>query len=128
MRKLSAGDLADQVSSRYDLPEITTVGYAIPSWQLGTLHILLQHGCVLSEEEKQRIRRMSHNDQQLLDELLAIRYVRSRGQNRRRKADEPNMRNFRFNIVSILAPLCLSGLASLHCDKRMTSGTVRFSP
>jgi ankyrin repeat protein len=53
--------------------EFNAVGYAIHSWQLGTLRILLQHGCVLSEEDQQHILRISRNNQQLLDELLAVR-------------------------------------------------------
>lgn len=52
--------------------EFNALGYAIHSWQPGTLRILLQHGCILSEEDQQHILRISENDQQLLDELLAI--------------------------------------------------------
>jgi serine/threonine-protein phosphatase 6 regulatory ankyrin repeat subunit B len=54
------------------LDEFNAVGYAIHSWQLGTLRILLQHGCALSKEDQQHILRISNNDQQLLDELMAI--------------------------------------------------------
>jgi ankyrin repeat protein len=53
--------------------EFNAVGYAIHSWQLRTLRILLQHGCVLSKENQQRILRISQNDQQLLYKLLAVR-------------------------------------------------------
>jgi ankyrin repeat protein len=52
--------------------EFNAVGYAIHSWQLGTLRTLLQHGCALSKEDQQHILRISNNDQQLLDELMAI--------------------------------------------------------
>jgi hypothetical protein len=44
----------------------------IQSWQLGTLRILLQHGSTLSKEDQQHILRISNNDQELLDELMAI--------------------------------------------------------
>ena len=54
------------------LYEYNAVGYAIHSWQLGTLRILLQHGCTLSNEDQQHILRISNNDQELLDELMAI--------------------------------------------------------
>jgi ankyrin repeat protein len=54
------------------LDEFNAVGYAIHSWQLGTLRILLQHGCALSKEDQQHILRISNNDQELLDELMAI--------------------------------------------------------
>jgi ankyrin repeat protein len=54
------------------LDEFNAVGYAIHSWQLGTLRILLQHGSTLSEEDQQHILRISNNDQELLDELMAI--------------------------------------------------------
>jgi ankyrin repeat protein len=53
--------------------EFNAVGYAIHSWQLGTLRILLQHGSTLSKEDQQHILRISDNDQDLLDELLAIK-------------------------------------------------------
>ena len=52
--------------------EFNAVGYAIHCWQLGTLRILLEHGCTLSEDDQQHILRISDNDQQLLDELLSI--------------------------------------------------------
>jgi ankyrin repeat protein len=52
--------------------EFNAVGCAIHSWQLGTLRILLQHGSTLSKEDQQHILRISNNDQELLDELLAI--------------------------------------------------------
>jgi ankyrin repeat protein len=54
------------------LDELNAVGYAIHSWQLGTLRILLQHGSTLSKEDQQHILRISNNDQELLDELMAI--------------------------------------------------------
>jgi hypothetical protein len=52
--------------------EFNAVGYAIHSWQLGTLRILLQNGSTLSKEDQQHILRISNNDQELLHELLAI--------------------------------------------------------
>lgn len=52
--------------------EFNAVGYAIHSWQLGTLRILLQHGNTLSDEDQRHILRISNNDQKLLDELKAI--------------------------------------------------------
>jgi ankyrin repeat protein len=52
--------------------EFNAVGYAIHSWQLGTLRILLEHGSTLSKEDQQHILRISDNDQKLLNELLAI--------------------------------------------------------
>ena len=52
--------------------EFNAVGYAIHSWQLGTLRILLQHGSTLSKEDQQHILRISTNDQALLGELMAI--------------------------------------------------------
>jgi ankyrin repeat protein len=52
--------------------EFNAVGYAIHSWQLGTLRILLQNGSTLSKEDQQHILRISDNDQELLDELMAI--------------------------------------------------------
>ena len=54
------------------LYEFNAVGYAIHSWQLGTLRILLQHGCTLSKEDQQHILRITSNDQKFLDELIAI--------------------------------------------------------
>ncbi len=53
--------------------EFNAVGYAIHSWQLGTLRILLQHGSILSKEDQQHILRISNNDQALLDKLVAIK-------------------------------------------------------
>ena len=53
--------------------EFNAVGYAIHSWQLGSLRILLEHGCTLSQEDQQHILRISDNDQEFLDELMAIR-------------------------------------------------------
>ena len=52
--------------------EFNAVGYAIHSWQLGTLRILLRHGCTLSKEDQGHILRISNRDQLLLNELLAI--------------------------------------------------------
>jgi ankyrin repeat protein len=52
--------------------EFNAVGYAIHSWQLNTLRILLQHGSTLSGEDQQHILRISGNDRQLLNELMAI--------------------------------------------------------
>ena len=54
------------------LYEFNAVGYAIHSWQLGTLRILLQHGGTLSKRDQEHIMRISKNDQKLLDELIAI--------------------------------------------------------
>ncbi len=54
------------------LCEFNAVGYAIHSWQLGTLRILLQHGSTLNKEDQQHILRITNNNQQLLDELMAI--------------------------------------------------------
>jgi ankyrin repeat protein len=55
------------------LYEYNAVGYAIHSWQLGTLRILLQHGAALSQEDQQHILRITKNDQEFLDQLMAIR-------------------------------------------------------
>jgi ankyrin repeat protein/beta-lactamase regulating signal transducer with metallopeptidase domain len=52
--------------------EFNAVGYAIHSWQLGTLRILLQYGGTLSDEDKQHILRISNDDRALLDELVAM--------------------------------------------------------
>ena len=57
--------------------EFNAVGYAIHSWQLGTLRILLQHGSTLSTEDQQHILRISNNDQELLDELMALQGERA---------------------------------------------------
>ncbi len=54
------------------LYEFNAVGYAIHSWQLGTLRILLEHGSALSKEDQQHILRITNNDQRLLDELMSI--------------------------------------------------------
>jgi ankyrin repeat protein len=54
------------------LYEFNAVGYAIHSWQLATLRILLEHGSTLSKEDQEHILRISNNDQGLLDELMAI--------------------------------------------------------
>jgi ankyrin repeat protein len=54
--------------------EFNAVGYAIHSWQLGTLKILLQHGSSLSEDDQQHILRISDNDHALLVELMAIEH------------------------------------------------------
>jgi hypothetical protein len=48
------------------------VGYAIHSWQLGTLRVLLEHGCTLSTVDQQHILRITKNDQGFLDQLMAI--------------------------------------------------------
>ena len=37
-----------------------------------TLHILLRHGSTLSKEDQQHILRISNNNQELLDELMAV--------------------------------------------------------
>jgi ankyrin repeat protein len=62
----------DSANEMFD--EFNAVGYAIHSWQLGTLRILLEHDSTLSEEDQQHILRISNNDQQLLEELLAIQH------------------------------------------------------
>jgi ankyrin repeat protein len=54
------------------LYEFNAVGYAIHSWQLGTLRILLQHGSTLSKEDQRHILRITNNNQIFLDELMAI--------------------------------------------------------
>ena len=54
------------------LYEFNAVGYAIHSWQLGTLRILLEHGSTLSSEDQQNILRITDNNQEFLDKLLAI--------------------------------------------------------
>jgi ankyrin repeat protein len=54
------------------LYECNAMGYAIHSWQLGTLRIQLEHGSMLSSEDQQHILRISNNNQVLLDELTAI--------------------------------------------------------
>ncbi len=55
------------------LYEYNAVGYAIHSWQVGTLRVLLEHGSVLSKEDQGHILRITKNDQEFLDELMAIR-------------------------------------------------------
>ena len=61
-------DAVDEV-----LYEFNAVGYAIHSWQLGTLHILvLEHEHTLSRDDQQHILRITDNNQKFLDELLAI--------------------------------------------------------
>jgi ankyrin repeat protein len=55
------------------LYEYNAVGYAIHSWQLGTLRVLLEHGCTLSTVDQQHILRVTENDQRFLDQLMAIR-------------------------------------------------------
>jgi hypothetical protein len=52
--------------------EFNAVEYAIHSWRLGTLRILLEHGSALSKQDQQHILRISDNDQELLDELMAL--------------------------------------------------------
>jgi hypothetical protein len=52
--------------------EFNAVGFAIHGWQLGTLRILLEHGSTLSKEDQQHILRISNNDHDLLDALVAI--------------------------------------------------------
>ena len=54
------------------LYEYNAVGYAIHSWQLGTLRVLLEHGCTLSTVDQQHILRITKNDQEFLDQLMAI--------------------------------------------------------
>jgi ankyrin repeat protein len=78
---VACGDLAGtrQMLKRHPgtaneiLYEYNAVGYAIHSWQLGTLRILLEHGITLSQEDRQHILRITKNDQKFLDELMAIR-------------------------------------------------------
>lgn len=52
--------------------EFNAVGYAIHSWQLDTLRVLLKHGCALTQTDQRHILRISQGDQELLDEFLAI--------------------------------------------------------
>ena len=54
------------------LYEFAPVQYAIHSWQLGTLRILLHHGCKLTSDDKQHVLRISNNDRQLLTDLIRI--------------------------------------------------------
>lgn len=51
--------------------EFNAVGFAIHTWHLGTLRILLENGCALSSEDQQHILRIS-NDNELLAELIAM--------------------------------------------------------
>jgi ankyrin repeat protein len=53
--------------------EFNAVGYAIHSWQLSTLRMLLEHGSSLSVKDQANILRISNNDQKLLDELMGIK-------------------------------------------------------
>jgi hypothetical protein len=39
---------------------------------LATLRILLEHGSTLSKEDQQHILRITQNDQEFLDDLMAI--------------------------------------------------------
>ncbi len=55
-----------------ELYGFNAVAYAIHSWQLGTLKILLEHGCQLSEEDQGHILRISGNDHALLEALLTL--------------------------------------------------------
>lgn len=57
------------------LYEFNAIGYAIHSWQLGTLRILLERGGSLSGDDRQQILRISGNDENLLGELLSIKPV-----------------------------------------------------
>jgi ankyrin repeat protein len=57
--------------------EFNAVGYAIHSWQLGTLRILLEHGSTLSKEDQQEIHRISDNNHELLEELMAVQNERT---------------------------------------------------
>ena len=54
------------------LYEFTAVQYAIHSWQLGSLRILLQHGHRLTDDDKQHILRISKGDIELLEKLEGI--------------------------------------------------------
>ena len=54
------------------LYEFNAVGYAIHSWHLEPLRVLLQHGCQLNDDDQQHILRISGGDQSLLDELLSL--------------------------------------------------------
>lgn len=62
--------LRDPQSANEVFYEFNAVGYAIHSWQLDTLRVLLKNGCVLSEEDQQHIRRISGGDEMLLREFL----------------------------------------------------------
>ena len=52
--------------------EFNAVGYAIHSWQLETLRVLLKHGCTLTQTDQRHILRINQGDQELLDEFLAM--------------------------------------------------------
>ncbi len=52
--------------------EFSAVQYAIHCWQLGSLRILLQHGCRLTQEDQQHILRISNSDQELLADLMEL--------------------------------------------------------
>jgi len=54
------------------LYEYNAVGYAIHSWQLETLRVLLQQGCKLTLEDQKHILRISGDDRALLAELLSF--------------------------------------------------------
>jgi hypothetical protein len=49
------------------LYEFNAVGYAIHSWQLGTLRIPLQHGGALSKEDQQHILRITNNNHRFIN-------------------------------------------------------------
>ena len=60
------------VAANEVLYEYNAVGYAIHSWQLGTLRTLLEHGSTLSQEDQRHILRITNNNQEFLDKLMAI--------------------------------------------------------
>jgi ankyrin repeat protein len=62
----------DPAAAHEILCEFNAVGYGIHSWQLGTLRILLERGSILSKEDQQHILRITNNNQQFLNELMAI--------------------------------------------------------
>lgn len=70
--------VANPAAAEDVLYEFNAVGYAIHSWQLGTLRILLKNGCSLSSEDQKHVLRIS-GDEALLDELLSL------GQGNKRK-------------------------------------------
>ncbi|MEW4452455.1 ankyrin repeat domain-containing protein [Bremerella sp. JC817] len=53
--------------------EHNPVGYAIHSWQPGTLRILLTHGACLTQEDQQAILRISNGDHALLSDLMKVK-------------------------------------------------------
>ena len=61
------------------LYELHPVGYAIHSWQMEPLRILLRYGCKLTSEDRQHILRISGGDQSLLEQLLSIESGESPG-------------------------------------------------